>query len=90
MKVVCRSDKKRNMSERSELVSLPERRTAFMRTRRAASAVAFFGLPFFGEAKKVTSRRLPRQVSVNKLRSNLTNDGQITNICGRTTYWNIT
>jgi len=57
MKAVCRSDKKRNMSERSELVSLPERRTAFMGTRRAASSGRLFWVTFFGEAKKGTSRR---------------------------------
>ena len=73
MKAVCRSDKKRNMSERSELVSLPDRRIDFMGTRRAASCGRLFWVTFFGEAKKVTSRRLPRQVAVNNLRNNLMN-----------------
>jgi hypothetical protein len=50
-------DQKRNMSERSELVSFPIFCAAQTGTRRAASGGRLSLLTFFGEAKKVSSRR---------------------------------
>ncbi|HCE08443.1 MAG TPA: hypothetical protein DEQ40_07555, partial [Oxalobacteraceae bacterium] len=49
--------KKRNMSERSELVSLPAFVLTSAGTRRAAACGRLSLLTFFGEAKKVSSRR---------------------------------
>jgi len=57
MKAVCRSDKKRNMPERSELVSLPERCIAFTSLEQCSNpegqrlAVTFFGLLFWRSKK---------------------------------------
>jgi hypothetical protein len=52
-----RADQKRKMSERSELFSFPALILLTAGIRRAASAVAFLCLLFFGEAKKVSGRR---------------------------------
>jgi len=54
---VPKSDQKRNMSERSELVSFPDFGPAAAGTRRAVACGRLSLLTFFGETKKVSGRR---------------------------------
>jgi hypothetical protein len=56
-KVAGKTDKKRNMSERSEFISFPVLPATLLGTRRAASCGRLLLLTFLGETRKVSSRR---------------------------------
>src|SRR6476661_5458257 len=48
----AKTDQKRNLSERSEFISLPVLALSLLGTRRATTGGRLSLLPFFGEAKK--------------------------------------